>query len=64
MKILVQAIIHQTLIKRDYESLLKILFLLLFFFVIPVEEFNAFTGLIFGYGFRMLNMGVLVDKSI
>ena len=41
-----------------------LLFLLLFFFVIPVEEFNAFTGLIFGYGFRMLDMGVLVDKSI
>ena len=56
--------IYKFLIKRDYESLLKILFLLLFFFVIPVEEFNAFTGLIFGYGFRMFNMGVLVDKSI
>jgi hypothetical protein len=56
--------IYKFLIKRDYESLLKILFLLLFFFVIPVEEFNAFTGLIFGYGFRMLDMGVLVDKSI
>ena len=56
--------IYKFLIKRDYESLLKILFLLSFFFVIPVEEFNAFTGLIFGYGFRMLNMGVLVDKSI
>ena len=52
------------MIKRDYESLLKTLVLFLFFFVIPVEEFNAFTGLIFGYGFRMLDMGVLVDKSI
>ena len=41
-----------------------LLFLLLFFFVIPVEEFNAFTGLIFGHGFKMLNMGVVVDKSI
>ena len=56
--------IYKFLIKRDYESLLKILFLILFFFVIPVEEFNAFTGLILGYGFRMLNMGVLIDKSI
>ena len=56
--------IYKFLIKRDYESLLKILFLSLVFFVIPVEEFNAFTGLIFGYGFRMLDMGVLVDKSI
>ncbi len=56
--------IYKFLIKRDYESLLKILFLSLVFFVIPVEEFNAFTGLIFGYGFRMLDKGVLVDKSI
>jgi len=56
--------IYKFLIKRDYESLLKILFLILFFFVIPVEEFNAFTGLILGYGFRMFNMGVLIDKSI
>lgn len=56
--------IYKFMIKRDYESLLKTLFLFLFFFVIPVEEFNAFTGLIFGYGFRMLDMGVLVDKSI
>jgi len=56
--------IYKFLIKRDYESLLKILFLFLFFFVIPVEEFNALTGLIFGYGFRLLDMGVSVDKSI
>ena len=56
--------IYKFLIKRDYESLLKILFLILFFFVIPVEEFNAFTGLILGYGFRMFNMGVIIDKSI
>jgi len=56
--------IYKFLIKRDCESLLKILFLILFFFVIPVEEFNAFTGLILGYGFRMFNMGVLIDKSI
>jgi len=56
--------IYKFLIKRDYESSLKILFLILFFFVIPVEEFTAFTGLILGYGFRMLNMGVVIDKSI
>ena len=56
--------IYKFLIKRDYESLLKILFLFLFFFVIPVEEFNALTGLIFGYGFRLLDMRVSVDKSI
>jgi len=56
--------IYKFLIKRDYESSLKMLFLILFFFVIPVEEFTAFTGLILGYGFRMLNMGVVIDKSI
>ena len=62
--VLISFPIYKFLIKRDYESLLKILFLILFFFVIPVEEFNAFTGLILGYGFRMFNMGVLIDKSI
>ena len=50
------------MIKRENESLLKILFSYLFFFVIPIEEFNAFTGLIFGYGFTMLIWGQLVEK--
>ena len=62
--VLISFPMYKFLIKRDYESLLKILFLILFFFVIPVEEFTAFTGLILGYGFRMLNMGVVIDKSI
>jgi hypothetical protein len=44
-------------ISIQWMGLSVLLFLLLFFFVIPVEEFNAFTSLIFGYVFKMLNMG-------
>ena len=47
-------------VKRDYDILLKVLYLLLFFFIIPIEELNAFTGLIFGYGFKILDRGVFI----
>ena len=55
---------HILFVKKDYDILLKVLYLLLFFFIIPIEELNAFTGLIFGYGFKILDRGYSFDQSI
>ena len=51
-------------VKKDFGVLLTVLYLLLFFFIIPIEELNAFTGLIFGYGFKILDRGYSFDQSI
>ena len=48
-------------VKKDFGVLLTVLYLLLFFFIIPIEELNAFTGLIFGYGFKILEKGYSFD---
>ena len=48
-------------VKKDFGALLTVLYLLLFFFIIPIEELNAFTGLIFGYGFKILEKGNSFD---
>ena len=48
-------------VKKDFGVLLTVLYLLLFFFIIPIEELNAFTGLILGYGFKILEKGYSFD---
>ena len=41
-------------LRRKQTRIIEFIFLAAFFFIIPIEEFNALTGLILGYGYTIL----------
>ena len=41
-------------LRRKQARIIEFIFLAAFFFIIPIEEFNALTGLILGYGYTIL----------
>ena len=51
--IIISLLLYFLIFKRKNARITEFIFLTSFFFIIPIEEFNALTGLIFGYAYTI-----------
>lgn len=52
--IIISILLYVLILNRNKARVVEFTFLTSFFFIIPIEEFNALTGLILGYAYTMM----------
>ena len=52
--IIISILLYVLILNRNKARVIEFTFLTSFFFIIPIEEFNALTGLILGYAYTMM----------
>ena len=52
--IIISILLYVLILNRNKARVVEFTFLISFFFIIPIEEFNALTGLILGYAYTMM----------
>ena len=52
--IIISILFYVLILNRNKARVVEFTFLTSFFFIIPIEEFNALTGLILGYAYTMM----------